>query len=92
MNTRRSGGVAARGRDERLAAGGAHGVAHDEQVVAGDHAVAVAVGGHVDEVVDHDEVAGVEQVVEAADAGVREDPAHAGAVEHAEDLARGAPA
>jgi hypothetical protein len=61
-------------------------------VIADDRAEAVPVGGRVDEVVGHDEVAWVEQVVEAADARVGEDPPDAGPVQHAEDLARGAPA
>ena len=45
-------------------------VAHDQQVAADDHAVPVAIGRLVDEVVGDDEISGVEQVVEAADAGV----------------------
>ena len=57
-----------------------------KEVVADHRAVAVTVGGLVDEVVDHHEVARIEQVVEAADAGVREDPFHAGAMQHAEHL------
>ena len=90
-NTRRAGARRRAAAHQRLAPGRAHRVAHDEQMVADHEAVAVAVGGLIDEIVDDHEVAGVEEVVEAADAGVREDPLDAGAMEHAEHLARGAP-
>ena len=86
VNTRRSGASRRAAPTERLPARRAHRVAHDEQVIADDDTVAVAVRGRVDEIVDDDQVAGVQQVVEAADAGVREDPLHAGAMQHAEDL------
>ena len=82
----------ARRLEQGLATGLADRVAHDQQVAAGDDPVAVAVGGLVDEVVDHDEVAGIQQVVEAADAGVGEDAPDAGPVQDAEDLTRRASA
>ena len=78
--------LAPHGAGQGLAPARAHGVAHDEQMAAGHDAVAVAVRRHVDEVVDHDEVARVQQVVEAADAGVREVRPDAGPMQHTEDL------
>ena len=75
-----------RGARERRALHGADRLAHDEQVAAHD-SFAGALGRQVDEVVADDEVAGVEQLVEAADARLGDDAAHAGPVQHAEHLA-----
>jgi predicted dinucleotide-binding enzyme len=60
--------------------------------MAADHSLARTIGRQVDEVVADDQVARVEQVVQAAYAGVGKDPLDAGAVQHAEDLTRGQPA
>ena len=89
MKTRRS-GASRRAAATSASRSVAHRVAHDEQVLAHDDAVAIAIGRHVHEVVDHDQVTRVEQVVQTADAGVRQDAVHAGAMKHAEHLPRGA--
>jgi hypothetical protein len=58
-------------------------------VVAADAAAAIAIRRAIDEVVGDDQVAGVEEPIEAADASVRQDTPHTRPVEHAEDLTRG---
>ena len=80
-------GQRGRGRTQTLTRRRADRVAHDQQMIADHHAAAIAIGREVDEVVRDHQVAGIQQPVETADAGVRKDPLDAGPVKHAEDLA-----